>query len=102
MRARTANAQFWGAHACSVLVFTFCEDELPSTGGAFTTPSYEQSSRRQNAFAGTLKACAPQTGSRIGHRAAGVWTGTSLNKSRSARSLPAAAGNPQSTTGGAK
>ena len=61
MNTKIDNAEFWGAHACSVLVAAFCGDELLLNAVARAVVSFEQSSRRQNAFASTLQACAPQT-----------------------------------------
>jgi hypothetical protein len=60
MNTKVDNAEFWGAHACSVLVAAFCGDELLLNTVARAVVSFAQSSRRQDAFAGTLQACAPQ------------------------------------------
>jgi hypothetical protein len=49
----------WGAHAHSVLVSALCGDELQVNVAARGEVSFEKSSRRQNAFASTLQACAP-------------------------------------------
>jgi len=54
----TAQSQLWGAHACSVLVVAFRDDEFPSPR-LFPERSRE-SSRPRNAVASTLQACAPQ------------------------------------------
>jgi hypothetical protein len=60
MNIKIDNALFRGAHACSVLVSAFCGDELLLHAVGRAIASFEQSSRRQNAFASTLQACAPQ------------------------------------------
>jgi hypothetical protein len=54
------SVHLWGAHAYSVLVSAFCGDELRVNVAARRVVSFEKSSRRQNAFASTLQACAPQ------------------------------------------
>jgi hypothetical protein len=54
------NMHVWGAHAFSVLVSAFCGDELQVNVAARRIVSFEKSSRRQNAFASTLQACAPR------------------------------------------
>jgi hypothetical protein len=54
------NVHLWGAHAYSVLVSAFCRDELLANVAARRVVSFEKSSRRQNAFASTLQACAPR------------------------------------------
>jgi len=54
------TAHVWGAHAYSVLVSAFCGDELRVNVVALGELSFENSSRRQNAFASTLQACAPR------------------------------------------
>jgi hypothetical protein len=71
MNIKIDNALFRGAHVCSVLVSAFCGDELLLHAVARAIASFEQSSRRQNAFASsprdesvrladTLQACARQ------------------------------------------
>ena len=68
MNAKIDNGEFWGAHAYSVLVSAFCGDELRVRVATRRVVSFEQSSRRQNAFASTLQACAPQkTGAGSSH-----------------------------------
>jgi hypothetical protein len=57
------TANVWGAHACSVLVSAFCGDELQVNVVARGIMTFEKSSRRQNAFASTLQACAPRKAS---------------------------------------
>jgi hypothetical protein len=54
------SAHIWGAHAYCVLVSVFCGDELQVNVAARRVVSFEKSLRRQNAFAGTLQACAPR------------------------------------------
>ena len=54
------SAHVWGAHAYSVLVSAFCGDERQVNVAARRVVSFEKSLRRQNAFASTLQACAPQ------------------------------------------
>jgi len=68
MNAKIDNGDFRGAHACSVLVSAFCGDELRVNVAARRVVSFEKSSRRQNAFASTLRACAFQkTGGASSH-----------------------------------
>ena len=57
-----SNSQLRGAHACSVLVVAFRDDELFVPGVKFLNVSSTslQSSFRQNAETGTLQACAPR------------------------------------------
>jgi hypothetical protein len=55
------SAQVWGAHASSVPVSAFCGDELQLNVAARAKVSFEKRSRKQDAFASTLQACAPQT-----------------------------------------
>jgi hypothetical protein len=54
------SAHVWGAHACSMPVSAFCGDELRLTVSTRGKLSFVKSSRRQNAFASTLQACAPR------------------------------------------
>src|SRR4051794_32092020 len=56
-RNRAFFAQFWGAHACGVLVSAFCGDELLP---ALLESEHSGSSLPQNVAARTLQACAPQ------------------------------------------
>jgi hypothetical protein len=68
MNAKINNGEFWGAHAYSVLVSAFCGDELRLNVAACRVVNFEKSSRRQNASASTLQACAPQkTGAASSH-----------------------------------
>jgi hypothetical protein len=62
MNIKIDNAMFRGAHACSVLVSTFCRDELLLNAVARAIASFERSSRLAKAFgvASTLQACAPR------------------------------------------
>jgi hypothetical protein len=54
------SANLRGAHAYSVLVSAFCGDELQVNVAGRGVVSPGKSSRRQNAFASTLQACAPR------------------------------------------
>ena len=54
------SAHVWGARAYSVLISAFCGDEFRVNVAASGVVSCGKSSRRQNAFASTLQACAPQ------------------------------------------
>jgi hypothetical protein len=60
MNAKIENGEFWGAHAYSMPASAFCGDELLVNVATRGVVSFEKSSRRQNAFASTLQACAPQ------------------------------------------
>jgi len=59
-------SDFWGAHACGVLVAAFCRNELSLLLAEFALGQQYKSSRRQNAIASTPQACAPQKALALG------------------------------------